>query len=157
MLKTMRCCFCKEEIKSNPRLKFNQHYCHKKECQRARKRVWQHEKMENDEGYRQKQAGYIKLWRKGKPFYQYMIEYRKNHPEYVKKNRKRQKQLNERRKETKGSKIVKMDTLVIDPLKTKTYEMIQYSKDRTGKIVKMDTLMVQLKQIQGLSIPDPTF
>jgi hypothetical protein len=51
-----------------------------------------------------------------------------------------------------AEKIVKMDAVEASPQKTNTYEMTSFQRDSTGKIVKMDTLMVQLKQIQALSM-----
>jgi hypothetical protein len=161
LLKTITCCCCNQEVNANPRLKGNQQYCGKSECQRARKKLWQHEKIKSDEDYKEKQTGYIKRWRREKPFYQYMSQYRNNHADYVESNRKGQQQRNENRRQRekilKGEKIVKMDALSPDSIKTNTYEMTSFHKDSTGKIVKMDTLMVQLRQIQSVSLRQPVF
>lgn len=158
MLKTIRCRCCKEEIKLNPRLKVKQHYCGEADCQRARKRLWKHEKNRNDESYRKKQIDYLYHWRKAKPFYQYMSEYRKKNPKYVEINRESQKERNKiNREREKASKIVKVDALLADALKTTTYEMTRFGKDSRGKIVKVDTLTVQLKQIQAITLSQAGF
>ncbi|HKK41812.1 MAG TPA: hypothetical protein VJ963_05330, partial [Bacteroidales bacterium] len=57
----------------------------------------------------------------------------------------------------KAEKIVKVDALALSTTRTNTYEMTSFRKDPLGKIVKVDTLMVQLKQIQALSLPNPAF
>jgi len=153
MLKTIICCNCKEKIKGNPRLKGNQQYCGASECQRARKRLWKHEKNQNDESYRKKQTDYLAHWRKAAPFYQYMRDYRQKNPEYVALNRQKQPQRNKRsRQREKEAKIVKVDALLPNPLKPKTYEMTCFERYTSGKIVKVDTLIVQLKQIQAHSL-----
>ena len=90
-----------------------------------------------------------------------MIEYRQKNPEYVEINRESQKERNkinrEREKEEKASKIVKVDALLADALKTTTYEMTRFGKDIRGKIVKVDTLTVQLKQIQAITLSQASF
>ena len=155
------CCFCSQRTRSNPKLKGNQHYCSKAECQRARKRDWKNKRMLSDEVFREKQIEYIKQWRRKKPAHQYMSNYRQNHPEYVEMNHRQQKERNlagrERQNQGKAEKIVKVDALALSPTRTKTYQMTSFRKDRLGKIVKVDTLMVQLKQIQALSLPNRSF
>ena len=125
MLRAIKCYNCKEEVKANPKLKGNQHYCRKAECQLARKRLWQKNKMKRDKSYRTSQTGYVKQWCKKKPFDLYMKQYRQSHPEYLEINRREQKRRNDSRK-----------------------QWTEQSKDK--KIVKMDTLIVQLKQIQSV-------
>ena len=83
MPEIMTCSHCKEKIKPNPRLKGNQQYCNKTDCQRARKRQWKHEKIESDEGFRHKQIEYVKQWQRERPSHRYMHDYRLNHPDYV--------------------------------------------------------------------------
>ena len=155
------CCFCRQSTLSNPKLKGNQHYCSKAECQEARKRDWKNKRMLSDEVFREKQKEYIKQWRRKKPAHQYMSNYRQNHPEYVEMNRQKQKERNlagrERQNQQKAEKIVKVDALALSATRTDTYEMTSFRKDPFGMIVKVDTLMVQLKQIQALSLPKPSF
>ena len=161
MPEVMRCSHCKQEIKSNPRLKGNQKYCDKSDCRRARKRLWQNEKMKSDKDYKRKQIDNTKRWQKKRQWDKYMSKYRQDNPEYVKINRRKQTERNktrcQREKEEKTAKIVKMDSLLASPVKTNTYEMTRLERDSRGKIVKVDTLMVELKQIQPLSFRQATF
>jgi len=155
------CSHCKEKIKANPRLKGNQKYCGNPDCRRERKRLWQQEKMKNDKDYKGKQIYNKKRWQNKRHWDEYMSDYRQDNPEYVKINRQKQTERNktrsQREKEEKAAKIVKMDSLLASPEKTNTYEMTRLKRDSSGKIVKMDSLMVQLKQIQPLSIGQPVF
>lgn len=83
-----RCAHCGCPLDLNPRVK-NQRYCGKKECQRARKRLWQKAKMATDPDYRANQQECNKAWRGRNP--DYWRNYRKNHPRYVERNRLLQK------------------------------------------------------------------
>jgi len=155
MLKTITCKSCNSKVESNPRIKVGQKYCGKPECQRARKRKWQREKMKSDEEYKKKQTEQIKCWREKHLWHNYMSQYRETHPDYVEINRKKQKGRNEKRKEREKSfeneNIVKMDALSASSIKTRHYRMRSMKRDSQGNIVKMDTLYVELKQIKGLS------
>ena len=117
MPEEITCCCCKQKIKANPRLKGSQRYCGKPECRKARRRLWQYERMHKDGSYNSKQRGLVKRWRKGKPADKYMSEYRQNHPGYVADNRQKQTRRNltrrEREKMLMGEKIVKMDSLIV--------------------------------------------
>ena len=161
MPEIITCCYCKEKIKANPRLKSNQKYCCKYDCRRERKRLWQNEKMKSDEDYKRKQIDNTKRWQKKRQWDKHMSQYRQDNPEYVKMNRRKQTERNKTRsqrgKEEKAAKIVKMDSLLANPVKTNTYEMTRLARDSRGKIVKVDSLMVELKQIQPLSFRQTTF
>jgi hypothetical protein len=102
----------------NPRSK-NQRYCGKKECQRARKRAWQKEKMAVDPDYRANQQECNKAWRDRNP--DYWRNYRRSHPAYTEKNRLLQKA-----RRTKGDACVaKMDASKTDSFaRTGTYWLI---------------------------------
>jgi hypothetical protein len=100
----------------NPRSK-NQLYCGKKECQRARKRLWQKNKMATDPDYKANQRECNRAWREKNPHY--WRGYRRNHPEYVQRNRLLQKARRGRRR------VAKMDASEkISFLKTGTYWLI---------------------------------
>jgi hypothetical protein len=79
------------EVDANPRLKGNQLYCGDPECQRARKRAWQKNKMATDRKYRRKQIAGLVRWRKEHALHRYQKQYRLDHPEYVEKNREKQR------------------------------------------------------------------
>ena len=121
-----RCAHCGCPLDLNPRAK-NQRYCGKKECQRARKRLWQKGKMATDADYRANQQECNKAWRGRNP--DYWRNYRKSHPRYVERNRLLQKARRRRR-------VAKMDALACDSLvRTGTYWLIP-----EGGVAKMDAL-----------------
>ena len=149
MAKTFLCKNCGERKPGNPRLKGHQHYCGDPECQRARKRIWQKNKMAHDPEYRERQIACLEKWREQRPLDMYQSQYREKNPEYVKKNRQLQKIRNQKRaKQLELAKIVKMDALKMPSEKLDTYLMNPYKVDSVGKIVKMDALIVQLADIQ---------
>lgn len=120
-----RCAHCGCPLDLNPRVK-NQRYCGKKECQRARKRLWQKAKMATDPDYRANQQECNKAWRGRNP--DYWRNYRKNHPRYVERNRLLQKARRRRR-------VAKMDASWADSfVRTGTYWLIPEKG-----VVKMDT------------------
>ena len=145
-----QCRHCKTLKPVNIRLKGNQCYCSRPECQRARKAVWQKEKMTSDPLYRARQQACVRAWRKKRPLDQYQAQYRTEHPEYVENNRKLQKNRNlKRSKQLQVRKIVKMDTLKKPPEKSSLYLMNPYKIENSGKIVKMDALIVQISHLQA--------
>lgn len=149
MVKTILCKNCGERKPANPHLKGNQEYCGAVECQRARKRAWQKNKMAHDSNYRDRQIACLKTWRKQHPLDKYQRNYREQHAEYVEQNRQLQKIRNQKRaKQAELAKIVKMDTLKKPFEKSNTYVMNPYKVDSVGKIVKMDALIVQLADLQ---------
>lgn len=110
-----RCAHCGCPLDLNPRAK-NQRYCGEKECQRARKRLWQKGKMASDPDYRANQQECNKAWRGRNP--DYWRNYRKNHPRYVERNRLLQEARRRRR-------VAKMDASGVDSfVRTGTYWLI---------------------------------
>ena len=100
----------------NPRSK-NQRYCGKKECQRARKRMWQKKKMATDADYHANQKDCNRAWRERNRHY--WRDYRRNHPEYAERNRLLQSAWRSRRR------VAKMDASQRNPfIKTGTYWLI---------------------------------
>ena len=59
-------------------------YCSRPECQRARKRQWQQEKLRSDPAYQDNQRDAQRNWRTQHT--DYWRDYRAAHPEYVEKN-----------------------------------------------------------------------
>ena len=125
----------------------NQHYCGKIECQRARKRQGQKDRLINDQDYRDNQRAAQKAWRERNP--EYMSEYRKNSPKYVEKNRVQQRQRNRSLRKSittsppdDSSMIVKMYELHADPVMHSGKFRVVFQKD--GMIVKMDELFAHL-------------
>lgn len=83
------CSRCKEKFLSHPAVK-NQQYCGNSECQKARKRKWQKEKLKSDPDYRENQAASQREWRRRNR--DYWKKYRKRNPAYRERNRLRQRE-----------------------------------------------------------------
>lgn len=100
---TKRCACCGKPFQPRPQVP-NQAYCSSPECQRARKRHWQQDKLQNDPDYRGNQRDAQRAWQERNP--DYWRSYRDTHPEYAERNRNRQrpKQSNPQRAE-----LAKMD------------------------------------------------
>ena len=153
MQKDFICKHCKAKKSANPRLKGNQEYCGDIECQRARKATWQREKTAGDADYRANKKQSNMQWRKNRPADQYQRQYRQGHPDYVEKNREKQRLRNKKRTTFSVEKIVKMDALT--NIESNTYIMTPYIENAYGKIVKMDALFVQLVSIQQVKADFP--
>ena len=85
---------CKRRFVPNPAVK-NQRYCGSVNCQKARKRAWQKERLAHDPDYRANEAQAQSQWMSRNK--DYWKEYRKRHPTYQEKNRLRQRERNRRR------------------------------------------------------------
>lgn len=100
-----RCCCCQNIFLPNPRAK-NQRYCNRPECQRARKALWQKQKIHQDPDYQANQRDAQVNWLKRSPGY--FRSYRAGHPSYVETNRLNQKKRDRKRRLVH---LAKMDTL----------------------------------------------
>lgn len=85
---SIRCAHCKGLFRPDPRVK-NQRYCGRSVCQRARKALWQRQKMKTDPDYQDNQRRCRKQW--SEAHRQYWREYRRTHGQYVVRNRMLQK------------------------------------------------------------------
>lgn len=99
---------CKRLFEPDPRVK-NQLYCGERECQRARKRKWQKEKLSVDPDYKANQADCQREWRQRHPGY--YKKYRQDHPAYCQRNTFLQGYRN-----TKARMIAKMDAFKPAPI-----------------------------------------
>ena len=93
----------------NPRVK-NQRYCGEKDCQRARKRKWQKDKLATDPDYKANQRECQIEWHARHPGY--YNSYRKSHPRYCQRNTLLQGCRN-----AKARVIAKMDAFKPAPFK----------------------------------------
>jgi hypothetical protein len=111
MCEKIRCAApdCKRLFIPNPRVK-NQLYCGEKDCQRARRRKWQKEKLATDPDYKADQADRQREWRQLHPGY--YKEYRQAHPA----NRQRNSLL-QRYRNARARVIAKMDAFKPAPIK----------------------------------------
>lgn len=142
------CRYCGKSFRPRNRA---QHCCSKRECQRKRKNDWQRKKMADDPHYRANQADAQRIWRKKRPAY--MKEYRRNHPEYIERNRLQQRERRKRKRELRpdhpllpGGDVVKMDARITQfPVISGTYQLLPVG------VVKMDAIMVQLSVMEGVT------
>jgi len=128
-----RCPHCKRKFLPHPAV-LSQRYCGSTDCQRARKRKWQKEKLKGDPDYRENQAAAQKAWRERNR--DYWREYRKRNPGYRDQNRLRQRGRNRQRR-----MIAKMDERHAKTfLPSGRYRLVPLY----GKIAKMDELIVEI-------------
>lgn len=136
------CLCCRKPFGRHPAVPLQQ-YCGDPECQKARKRKWQQEKLSKDSDYRVNQAEAQKQWcnrNKG-----YWREYRRKNPAYTEKNRIGQRERNRRRQS--GSWIAKMDEQKRKTLiPSGRYRLVPFCNQG---IAKMDELIVELGIISG--------
>lgn len=93
-MENRNCKHCEESFRPRPQNP-QQSYCSNTECQRARKRLWQREKLESDSDYRENQRQAQKRWQESHP--DYWRNYRTSHAGYVERNRELQRERNARR------------------------------------------------------------
>jgi hypothetical protein len=127
------CPHCGKGLISHPAVA-NQRYCGSAECQKARKRTRQKEKLKRDPDYRENQAAAQDARRRRNKGY--WREYRKHNQTCNERNRLRQRERNRQRR-----MIAKMDELrgksLISPGR---YRLVPLY----GKIAKMDELIVEI-------------
>lgn len=102
--RNIQCVHCGRQFEPNPRVK-NQRYCSERECQRARKRKWQQERLLSDPDYKANQRDCQRAWHNRHPGY--YKQYRERHSKNRERNRLMQCYRNSRRRPRQ--KIAKMD------------------------------------------------
>ena len=129
-MRKRRCVHCGCRFVPDPRVK-NQRYCGKIECQRARKRLWQRQKLAKDHDYQANKLDCQKAWRSRNP--SYWKNWRARHPSYVERNRMLQKS----RRNRQRSGVAKMDALrSLSEIKTGSYYLVP---SHLESVAKMDT------------------
>jgi len=124
-METIVCLHCGRSVTKNKKLKhLDQHYCSRKKCQRARRLSFERKKYQNDPTYRSRKLEKSHERKKLKVtqghsqyFSQYQQAYRASHPEYVRKNREKQRERYARKKAkiSLTTKIVNPYTLMLQP------------------------------------------
>lgn len=114
------CVHCDSSLppgKRNPK----QRYCGRLECQRARKRQWQKEKLQNDPCYKENQKQANKDWQKNNPAY--WQGYRSKNKGYAERNRvKSRDRMRIRRQVIRAvEKFAKMDASLVDEQRLSGY------------------------------------
>lgn len=136
------CAYCRRKYVKNPRVK-HQSYCGEDDCQRARKRRWQRQKMATDPDYRLNQKDCALRWRQR--HLEYWRDYRDTHPAYTTQNRTLQKLRNLNRP---AGKIAKMDT---SPAKKTLFPGVYYIIKKCSQIANMDAFFQKILILPELS------
>lgn len=131
------CVACGQAFLPRPQIQ-QQCYCSAKNCQRERRRSWQRDKLKHDPDYKDNQVRAQKAWSKRNP--EYWRKYRETHPEYVERNRTRQRDRNAR---LQNAAIAKMDASTLEiPFPSGIYSL---SLVTAGAIAKMDVWIVEIR------------
>ena len=131
MNELIRCAHCRRLFRPNTRVK-NQRYCGRSVCQRARKALWQREKMKTDADYQDNQRRCRKQW--AEAHRQYWREYRRTHGQYLVRNRMLQKG---RDRVRRLRRLAKMDASTpVSLVKPGGYYLVPEGRD----LAKMDAL-----------------
>lgn len=129
------CPHCKKKFVTHPAVS-SQRYCGSADCQKARKRKWQKDKLAHDSDYRENQVSAQRAWRARNR--DYWREYRERNPGYGEQNRLRQKERNRRLR----SEIAKMDEQgAKTAISSGRYRLVPLCN---GTIAKMDELIVEI-------------
>lgn len=126
----------------------NQRFCGKAECQRARKRQWQKQKMASDPAYKENQRQAHKEWLNNNP--RYWDQYRRKRPEYTKRNREKSKERMRIRRQLDSlvQMFAKMDASVIDTTRLSGF----YGLIPLGDMfAKMDAKIIKITICQDTS------
>jgi hypothetical protein len=117
-----------------------QAYCSEPKCQAERKRRWHRRKLAEDFDYRENLRDCQKRWRETHP--DYWRNYRLSNPEYVKKNRQRQRKRNLQYR-SPLSPIAKMDASIrTNSIIPGRYQLVPLG---VGMIAKMDAINVEIR------------
>ncbi|ALE53310.1 hypothetical protein AC233_00150 [Burkholderia sp. HB1] len=123
-----------------------QRYCSSEECQRARRRDWQRNRLRNDSDYRDNQASAQAKWRAGHP--DYWRQYRAAHPAYCQRNRSMQRLRNARR----GLRpIAKMDVVRVPRSLDSGFYLLSHAKD--AGVAKMNAWTVHIAVLSAPTAP----
>jgi len=142
---TIICLHCDKTVQRNPRSK-KQKFCSSPGCQNARKRLHDKKVLATARGKLNQQRR-NKRWRDKAPAHAYQDQYRKDHPDYVERNRDQQRLRNNRNQKGTVPIIVKTDAFLLQPRSDGAYMAF---KVKNQKIVKTDTLMLKMQLQQGI-------
>ena len=149
------CKYCQSSFRPHPKVP-HQKFCSRETCQKARRRLWQKMKLQNDDDYKQNQKDAQQAWTKKNP--NYWRIYRKNHPLYVARNKILQKKRNIKSRHglTKSQidphMIAKMDELA--PRSNIVSGYYRLSPVVAGNVAKMDAILVKIDLFLEVSLYD---
>jgi hypothetical protein len=124
----------------------HQRYCSRPECQRARRRCWQREKLAADADYRANQAAAQQCWRERHP--EYWRHYRRCHPDSTERNRTQQRERNRLRRRVAAAVaaapgIANMNVCEAEkPFVSGLYRLIPVSR---ASVAKSDAYVVKMQ------------
>lgn len=122
----------------------NQHYCHKPDCQKQRKNLWRRNKLDADSDYKSNQNAANRKWRESHKTY--WKNYRAKHPDYVIRNREKQRI---RDKKNKVSHLAKSDASTPkNIIASGSYYLIPATE---SNLAKSDALIVKIALITDSS------
>lgn len=135
-MENKQCVACGQSFQPCPQVP-QQAYCSASSCQRERKRQWQRHKLQTDPDYQDNQARAQQAWSQRNPGYS--RKYRDSHPEYVKRNRDRQRV---RVAQDQNLAVAKMDASIhANPLPSGIYHL---SLIAGNNVAKMDVWTVEI-------------
>lgn len=149
------CAHCKSHFRPS-KYHRHQHYCNKEECQKARKALWQKNKIQKDPSYKANQKDATICWLNKNP--SYYSEYRKNHQEYTAKNRKKSRERYKKNLKYHArispdlkpkEDFAKMDLASLQlPVKSGRYKLMPFGVE---DFAKMDAAIVQIIVIEEVT------
>jgi len=146
MISTSICQNCNGSYQRNPRVK-NQNYCSSRACQNTRRNLTNKARTKKSSACRLLQQARNKRWRDAFPAHEYQKEYRKDHQDYVQRNRDLQKERNKKRQKYPAPMIVKTYALSPQPLQDGVYTGFEV---KGGKIVKTYALTAEMQAQSNL-------
>jgi S-adenosylmethionine hydrolase len=140
-IKRKKCAFCGQSFTPDPRAGKRQKACPRKECRRQRKSLSQKRWVEKNPEYFHGRYANTRAWLDQHPGY--LREYRRNHPEYVEKNRIR---TSARKKELKEGQFD-----IQDELKSQLIDISQVKFRKAGFDIQ-DELSAQQACLAGIML-----
>lgn len=146
MKESRQCAGCKKHFHPRPQSP-KQRFCSESSCQKERRRRWQGAKRQNDPDYRENQARAQAKWAEANP--SYWSDYRQRHPDYVKRNRERQRERDARRRVT--SVLAKSDAWAPETgVPSGIYRLSPVTGD---DLAKSDAWMVRITDVSRRCVP----
>ncbi len=106
--KQKRCRYCRDLFRPDPRVRNQQIACGQASCRRARKREAQQKWVEKNPDYFSGRYPNTQEWLKEHPGY--LRVYKETHPEYVRRNRIKQKQRRQKQKDLSACESAQAET-----------------------------------------------
>lgn len=146
MKESRQCAGCKKHFHPRPQSP-KQRFCSEENCQKERRRHWQAAKRRNDPDYRENQVKAQVKWAAANP--SYWSDYRQRHPDYVKRNRERQRERDAGRRVT--SVLAKSDAWAPETgVPSGIYRISPVTGD---DLAKSDAWMVRITGVSRPCVP----